>query len=59
MQAITLADLFHLPYGAQLMTMGFTKLEDGSKPNVARWWKDISSRPAWKAVENGTPGITA
>jgi glutathione S-transferase len=59
MQEISLADLFHLTYGALLPKMEFTKLEDGSKPNVARWWKDITARPAWQAVKDGPPGIKA
>ncbi|KAI0032621.1 glutathione S-transferase [Vararia minispora EC-137] len=58
---ITLADIFHLPYGSMLERIGFTVLENGSKPNVTRWWKDITSRPAWNAVKGGVPaeGIKA
>ncbi|KAI6148277.1 glutathione S-transferase-like protein [Pisolithus thermaeus] len=49
---ITLADLFHLPYGTvAIEELGYDVLQD--KPNVARWWKEISSRPAWQAVKNG------
>jgi glutathione S-transferase len=34
---LTIADLFHLPYGAMLAPQGFTFLEDANKyPNVAR-----------------------
>jgi glutathione S-transferase len=34
---LTLADLYHLPYGSMLAPQGFTFLEDSSKfPNVAR-----------------------
>jgi glutathione S-transferase len=34
---LTLADLFHLPYGSLLAPQGFTFLEDSAKfPNVAR-----------------------
>jgi hypothetical protein len=58
-QEISLADLFHLPSGSSLPAMGFTKLEDGSKPHVARWWKDVSSRPAWLAIKGGALGIAA
>ncbi|OCH86233.1 glutathione S-transferase [Obba rivulosa] len=50
---ITLADLFHLPYGAMLKLQGYDFLEDESRPNVVRWWKDISSRPSWQAVKDG------
>ncbi|GJE94999.1 glutathione S-transferase [Phanerochaete sordida] len=49
---ITLADLFHLPYGAFLKRLDYNYLEDPVKrPNVARWWKDITSRPSWQAVQ--------
>ncbi|CAK5279941.1 unnamed protein product [Mycena citricolor] len=48
---ITLADFFHLPY-APLITEGgaevFTK-----RPNVARWYTELVSRPSWKAFEGG------
>ena len=56
-QEITMADLFHLPYGALLPRIGYTVLETGANdtPNVARWWKDITSRPAWLAVKDGVP----
>ncbi|OCB86175.1 glutathione S-transferase [Sanghuangporus baumii] len=49
---ITLADLFHLPYGTMITErLGIDALN--SKPNVARWWKDITSRPSWQAVKDG------
>ncbi|KAG1781760.1 glutathione S-transferase [Suillus placidus] len=48
---ITLADLFHLPYGAVVLDVGLD--EFSSRPNVARWWKDISSRASWEAVKGG------
>ncbi|TRM70260.1 thioredoxin-like protein [Schizophyllum amplum] len=51
---ITLADLFHIPYGSMLSRMGFNGLEEN--PNVARWWKDISSRESWLAVKDGVKG---
>ncbi|TFK36731.1 glutathione S-transferase [Crucibulum laeve] len=51
---ITLADLFHLPVGSRLPVAGSSILE--TKPNVARWWKDISSRPSWQAVKDGVVG---
>ncbi|KAF8072249.1 glutathione S-transferase [Lyophyllum atratum] len=46
---LTLADLFHLPYGALLEAAGSNIME--TKPNVARWFKDITSRPSWQAVK--------
>ncbi|KAG2364575.1 glutathione S-transferase [Suillus spraguei] len=39
---ITLADLFHLPYGAIALDIGLDE-----------WWKDISSRASWEAVKGG------
>ncbi|TRM64613.1 glutathione S-transferase [Schizophyllum amplum] len=50
---ITLADLFHLSYGSMLSMIGFNGLESEEKPNVARWWKDITSRESWQAVKDG------
>ncbi|EDR09231.1 uncharacterized protein LACBIDRAFT_296671 [Laccaria bicolor S238N-H82] len=50
-EEITLADLFHIPYGAMLAAAGSNILD--TKPNVARWWKDITSRSSWIAVEDG------
>ena len=40
-----------------LAKIGYNTLETGAngKPNVARWWKDISSRAAWQAVKDGVP----
>jgi glutathione S-transferase len=51
---LTLADLFHLAYGALLAPAGSDILS--TKPNVARWWNDISSRPSWLAVKDGVKG---
>ncbi|THU86512.1 glutathione S-transferase [Dendrothele bispora CBS 962.96] len=51
---ITLADLFHLPYGSMLVLAG-SDLFETKGPNVARWWKEISSRESWKAVKDGIP----
>ncbi|KAH8980107.1 glutathione transferase [Lactarius akahatsu] len=50
-EAVTLADLYHLPYG----TIIFEHLKLGGldgRPNVQRWWKDITSRPTWQAVKD-------
>ncbi|KAJ1305638.1 hypothetical protein OPQ81_000635 [Rhizoctonia solani] len=46
----TLADLFHLPYGAMVAQLAPEVLS--SKPNVKRWWDDISSRDSWKAAQD-------
>ncbi|GLB40771.1 putative glutathione [Lyophyllum shimeji] len=50
---LTLVDLFHLPYVHKLAEAGYKVLEVESRPNVVRWWKDISNRPAWLAVQSG------
>ncbi|TCD67246.1 hypothetical protein EIP91_000323 [Steccherinum ochraceum] len=50
---ITLVDLFHITYGNFLHTKGFINLEDEKRPNVRRWWRDITSRPSWQAVKDG------
>lgn len=48
---LTLADLFHLPLGASLAPSGVKLLEEeGKRPNVARWWKKVTGRESWKAV---------
>jgi len=49
---VTLADLCHLPNGSVVIDkLGLGGLE--KRPNVQRWWKDISSRPSWQAVKDG------
>ncbi|KIL62429.1 hypothetical protein M378DRAFT_128923 [Amanita muscaria Koide BX008] len=50
---ITLADLFHIPYGAKLFhaDVGAGDLID-SRPHVKRWWNDITSRESWQAVKD-------
>jgi len=50
-EEVTLADLFHLPGGSII----FEHLNIGldGRPNLQRWWKDISSRQSWEAVKNG------
>ena len=37
LQEITLADLYHLPYGSMLKAAGIDWLESGRFPNVTRW----------------------
>ncbi|TFK45755.1 glutathione S-transferase [Heliocybe sulcata] len=51
---LTLADLFHLPKGAMVTAAGINVLEDSNdRPNVARWWKALTSRSSWRAVKDG------
>jgi len=47
---LTLADLFHLSLGRALTRTGVPIFGDPSRPNVVRWWNDISNRPAWLEV---------
>ncbi|KAI0092235.1 glutathione transferase [Irpex rosettiformis] len=49
---LTVADLFHLPYGAVVSAAGFDIFNETKRPNLARWWKDISSRESWQAVKD-------
>lgn len=49
----TLADLATLPYGSLLKVAGVDILEDTKRPNLARWWNEITERPAWQAVKDG------
>ncbi|EEB90240.1 hypothetical protein MPER_11573, partial [Moniliophthora perniciosa FA553] len=51
---ITLADLFHLPFGTMLSVAG-SDIMSRQGPNVTRWWNGLTSRPAWKAVAQGIP----
>ncbi|KAI0048491.1 glutathione S-transferase [Auriscalpium vulgare] len=48
---ITLADLFHLSFGSLLVATGLGLFEE--RPNVSRWWTDITTRPSWLAVKDG------
>ncbi|WOO84784.1 Glutathione S-transferase [Vanrija pseudolonga] len=50
---LTLADIFHLPYGKMAVDLGRAPgLVDGSLPNVTRWWKEITALPAWEKANN-------
>ncbi|KAF9231971.1 glutathione S-transferase [Melanogaster broomeanus] len=51
-ETVTLADLQHLPLGTVLCTSGHADVFS-SRPNVARWWNELTSRPAWNAVKDG------
>ncbi|KAJ7150725.1 glutathione S-transferase [Mycena filopes] len=50
-ETITLADLFHLPY-ASFVTLGGSDIMT-RRPNVARWYKELISRPSWLAYLEG------
>ncbi|KAL1406991.1 hypothetical protein Q8F55_006404 [Vanrija albida] len=50
---LTLADIFHLPYGKMAVDLGKAPgLVDGSLPNVTRWWKELTELPAWEKANN-------
>ncbi|KAJ3937193.1 MAG: glutathione S-transferase [Lentinula lateritia] len=51
---LTLADLYHIPYGTKLTDAG-SDIMTRKGPNITRWWTEISSRPSWVAVRNGEP----
>jgi len=51
---ITLADFYHIPYGELLAVAGSNIIE--TRPNVAKWFKEITSRPSWQAVKNTIKG---
>jgi len=44
---ITLADFYHIPFGGLLGDEARCNILE-TKPNVARWFKEISSRPSWQ-----------
>jgi glutathione S-transferase len=49
---LTLADLFHLPYGVII----FDNLQLGGldkRPHLKRWWDELCARPSWQAVKDG------
>ncbi|TVY49060.1 Glutathione S-transferase [Lachnellula occidentalis] len=46
---VSLADLFHLPYGHLAKEVGFQDLYD-PYPNVKRWFESLEARESWKTV---------
>ncbi|KAF5342020.1 hypothetical protein D9611_002057 [Ephemerocybe angulata] len=49
---LTLADLFHLPYGVLLGPAGSNALDTPKRPNLSRWFKELVARPSWQAVKD-------
>ncbi|KAJ7663157.1 glutathione S-transferase [Mycena polygramma] len=47
----TLADVFHIGFGVKFRDAGCEDLLLEKGPNVARWWKEITSRPSWINIE--------
>lgn len=46
---ITLADLFHLPYGDSSEPFGFSELLT-KYPATEKWWNGLKERESWKKV---------
>ena len=44
---VTLADLFHLPYGKMARDLGHKDVFD-KYTNVKRWWDELENRESWK-----------
>ncbi|KAF7360469.1 Glutathione S-transferase [Mycena venus] len=53
---LTLADLFHLPHAPIIEKNANTDLMT-RKPHVARWYKDLVSRPSLRAFEDGVKSV--
>lgn len=49
----SLADLFHLPYGALAKNVGFASTFE-KYPNVNKWFDSIAARESWVKVGNAT-----
>ncbi|KAJ5539325.1 glutathione S-transferase [Penicillium frequentans] len=47
--SLTLADLYHLPYGAFVEQFGFSELVD-KYPAFKKWWEGLKSRDSWKKL---------
>ncbi|PKK75875.1 glutathione S-transferase [Rhizophagus irregularis] len=45
----SLADLLHIPYAFYVFKIGEGDLWN-KRPNVSRWWKNISERECWKNI---------
>ncbi|TVY58435.1 Glutathione S-transferase hmp2 [Lachnellula cervina] len=46
---VSLADLFHLPYGKLAKELGFPDIFD-PYPNVKRWFESLEARESWKTI---------
>ncbi|KAJ3992557.1 glutathione S-transferase [Lentinula boryana] len=51
---LSLADLYHIPYGTKLTDAGSDIMTRGGR-NITRWWTEISSRSSWVTVRDGEP----
>ncbi|RAK95979.1 cytochrome P450 [Aspergillus ibericus CBS 121593] len=48
-EAVTLADLAHLPYGVFIEPFGFAEVV-GKFPRVRAWWEGLKGRESWRVV---------
>ena len=48
----SLADILHCPNTHYAIATGHNFWNDPKRPNVARWWKNISEREAWKKLSS-------
>jgi glutathione S-transferase len=46
---VTLADLFHLPYGTLVKKVGYSEIFD-KYPHVSKWFAGLEARESWKKV---------
>ncbi|CEI70315.1 hypothetical protein FVEN_g1166 [Fusarium venenatum] len=46
---VTLADLFHLPYGQMTESLGLGELLP-KYPAVEKWWNELKERESWKKI---------
>jgi glutathione S-transferase len=51
-EQFSLADMVFMP-DLELMHVGGEAERIGKFANVARWWKEISARPSWRAAKGG------
>ncbi|RAH44990.1 glutathione S-transferase [Aspergillus brunneoviolaceus CBS 621.78] len=47
--SVTLADLYHLPYGAFVEPFGFAELLP-KYPHTQKWWEELKARESWKKI---------
>ncbi|KAF7362993.1 Glutathione S-transferase [Mycena venus] len=47
----TLADVFHYAYAPLLAEGGVDIMTSKERPNVARWWNELVSRPTWMKLK--------
>ncbi|KAJ5710560.1 glutathione S-transferase [Penicillium malachiteum] len=51
---VTLADLYHLPYGVMAENFGAAELYD-KYPATKKWWESLKARESWKKITSSPP----